>query len=169
MDADEAVADLVRASGDRLLRFAFQLCHDRATAEDLVQASLEQVYRRWSVRGPVEWPEAYARRVVVNEFLGHRRRAVSKELLMAAPPDRLIPDGTDAVLERDPLWRALESLSPRQHAALVLRYYDDIADAEIAVLLGCREATVRSLTARGLKRLRVIFADADEATEVNPR
>ncbi|PZS17196.1 MAG: SigE family RNA polymerase sigma factor [Pseudonocardiales bacterium] len=169
MDADEAVADLVRASGDQLVRFAFQLCHDRATAEDLVQASLERVYRRWSVRGPVEWPEAYARRAVVNEFLGRRRGAVSKELLMAVPPDRLIPDATDAVLDREPLWRALEQLPPRQRAALVLRYYDDVADSQIAKLLGCREATVRSLIARGLKHLRGIFADTNEAQQVNPR
>lgn len=161
MDADEAVADLVRTSAGRLLRFAFQLCHDRATAEDLVQAGLERVYRRWVWRGPVEWPEAYTRRAVLNEFLGLRRRASSGELPVADVPDRLTSAGPDLIVERISLWQALETLPARQRAALVLRYYEDVPDSEIADLLGCRVSTVRTLVARGLAHLRAAVAQGD--------
>lgn len=161
MDADEAVADLVRSSAGRLLRFAFQLCHDRASAEDLVQAGLERVYRRWQSHGLVEWPEAYARRAVLNEFLATRRRATSEEIPVPEVPDRVASDGTETVLDRLPLWLALEKLPARQRAALVLRYYEDVSDSEIANLLGCRESTVRTLVARGLGQLRVAFVDME--------
>ena len=169
MNADEAIAEVLGSSSDRLLRFAFQLCHDRATSEDLVQTALEQVYRRWQVRGVAEWPEAYVRRAVLNTFLARGRRAASREVLLPSPPERPGVDETNAIVERDPLWRALELLPKRQRAALVLRYYEDLPDSEIAQLLGCRQATVRSLIARGLAGLRTVGAGADEPSEVNPR
>jgi RNA polymerase sigma-70 factor (sigma-E family) len=156
MDADEAIADLLVRSGDRLLRLAFQLCHDRAAAEDLVQQALEQVYRRWRARGAVEQPHAYARKAVLNEYLRRRRLAASHEVFTDSPPETSDRAEDDAIVERDAMWRALERLPRRQRAALVLRYYEDVPDAEIAALLGCRPATVRSLVARGLAGLRVV-------------
>jgi DNA-directed RNA polymerase specialized sigma24 family protein len=88
MDADEATADLLSRFGDRLRRLAFQLCHDRAAAEDLVQQALEQVYRRWRARGVVERPHPYAREAVLNEYLRRRRLASSHEVVTDTPPDR---------------------------------------------------------------------------------
>jgi len=165
MDADEAIADLLSRSGDRLLRLAFQLCHDRAAAEDLVQQALEQVYRRWQARGVVEQPHAYARKAVLNEYLRRRRLASSHEVITDTPHDRAGLAEDDAVVERDAMWQALGRLAPRQRAALVLRYYEDVPDAQIADLLGCRAATVRSLVARGLAGLRVVVDEAAESRD----
>lgn len=167
MDADEAIADLLSRSGDRLLRLAFQLCHDRAAAEDLVQQALEQVYRRWQARGVVEQPHAYARKAVLNEYLRRRRLASSHEVFTDTPPDRAdgATAGDDAIAERDAMWQALGRLAPRQRAALVLRYYEDVPDAQIADLLGCRAATVRSLVARGLAGLRGVVEETADTRD----
>jgi len=149
----------------RLLRLAFQLCHNRTTAEDLVQQALENVYRHWRAHGPAEHLEAYARRSVLNEFLRQGRRAAATEVVTDRLPDRISDDGIDSVVERDPLWRALGELPRLQRAALVLRYYEDCPDDEIARLLNRRQATVRSLVARGAARLRVVL---DEGPERSP-
>ncbi|MDT4935425.1 MAG: hypothetical protein QOK11_3317 [Pseudonocardiales bacterium] len=161
MDVDEAISGLIRDSGDRLLRLAFQLCHDRSTAEDIVQQALEQVYRRWLRGGDeVRNPEAYARRAVVNEFLRRRRLASASELVTDAPPEGVAAAADAVLVERDVIWRALSALPPRQRAALVLRYYEDLADRDIAEVLGCRQATVRSLIVRGLRALQTTSAPA---------
>jgi RNA polymerase sigma factor (sigma-70 family) len=159
MDFDEVIADLMRESGDRLLRLAFQLCHERATAEDLVQEALTRVYASWRRRAPeVQFGEAYVRRAIVNEYLRRRRLRSSTEVVtdeVPDEPDRRLDHGFDHdVVERDRLWRALETLSARQRVVLVLRYFEDATDSDIAELLHAREATVRSLAARGLAALR---------------
>jgi RNA polymerase sigma-70 factor (sigma-E family) len=155
MDADEAVADLLGNAGDRLLRLAFQLCHDRASAEDLMQQALEQVYRRWRRPGAdVQYSEAYARRAIVNEYLRRRRLRSATELITDAVPEVASAAPDALVAERDAMWRALGELPARQRAALVLRFYEQLPDRDIAALVGCRVATVRSLVARGLHALR---------------
>lgn len=156
MELDEALADLVARSGDRLLRVAYQLTHDRAAAQDLVQDALLRVYGSLSRRGvePGDY-YAYLRRAVLNEYTRTRRLRASSEVVTDALPDR--PGGElpeDRIADREQLWRALAALSPRQRAVLVLRYYEDLGDREIAAALGCREATVRSLASRGLAALR---------------
>lgn len=156
MELDEALADLVARSGDRLLRVAYQLTHDRAAAQDLVQDALLRVYGSLRRRGtePGDY-YAYLRRAVVNEYTRTRRLRASSEIITDMLPDR--PDGEppqNRIADREQLWTALGSLSPRQRAVLVLRYYEDLGDREIAAALGCREATVRSLASRGLTVLR---------------
>jgi RNA polymerase sigma-70 factor (sigma-E family) len=166
MDADEAIADLLGTAGDRLLRLAFQLCHGRSDAEDLVQQALEHVYRRWRGRGvDARDAEAYARRVVVNEYLRRRRLRSAGELVTDAVPDHpsAAPDGVLA--ERDAMWRILAALPARQRAAVVLRYYEELPDRDIAAALGCREATVRSLVARGLHALRASVVESPRPRE----
>jgi RNA polymerase sigma-70 factor (sigma-E family) len=161
MDPNEAIADLLATAGDRLLRLAFQLCHERAGAEDLVQQALEQVYRRWRRRGvDVHDAEAYARRVVVNEYLRRRRLRSASELITDVVPEvpTAAPDGV--VAEREAMWRILGELPARQRAALVLRYYEELRDRDIATVLGCREPTVRSLVARGLHTLRASVVES---------
>ncbi|HEY2298746.1 MAG TPA: sigma-70 family RNA polymerase sigma factor [Jatrophihabitans sp.] len=156
MQLDEVIADLMRTSGDRLLRLAYQLCHDRAAAEDLVQEALTRVYGSWLRRAPaVDNREAYVRRAVVNEYLRRRRLRSASEVVTDEVPDRGT-DGFDSrVVEHDEVWRALALLPARQRAVMVLRYYEDLPDREIAALIGAKEATVRSLALRALESLRV--------------
>jgi RNA polymerase sigma factor (sigma-70 family) len=140
----------VDAQGAHLIRIAFQLTHDRGAAEDIVQDALFEVCRSWRRRGGA--PDdllAYLRRAVVNEFLKKQRRRNGS---LALPMDQ--PPFDDSVAERDTLWQALSVLSSTQRAVLGLRYYEDLPDLEIARVLGCRRATVRSLAARGLAALR---------------
>ena len=156
MDLDDALADLVAHSGGRLLRVAYQLTHDRVAAQDLVQDALLQVYRSTRRRGlpPRDW-YAYLRRAVINEYLRTQRLHSSAEVVtdkMPEQPTAASPE--DQIADRAQLWAALATLSARQRAALVLRYYEDLPDQQIAALLGCREASVRSLASRGLAVLR---------------
>jgi len=153
---DEMLTELMSSSGDRLLRLAYQLCHERAGAEDIVQEALARVYGSW-LRRPrrVEFAEAYMRRAIVNEYLRRSRLRASAELVTDDLPERAYPGFADAVAARDEIWRALSRIPARQRTVLVLRYYEDLADSEIARLIGAKEATVRSLTARGLTALRV--------------
>ena len=148
-----AFEDFVRARGRALLRFAYMLTSDRALAEDLVQEALVKAYRRWGGRLRAEHPEAYVRRIMVNEYLSWRRRRWSGEL-PGRVPDRVQPDAACSVAERDLMWRALAALPRRQRAVLVLRYYEGLPDVEIAALLQSAEGTVRSLAARAFDALR---------------
>ena len=155
MHVDEVIADLMSASGDRLLRLAYQLCHDRAGAEDLVQEALTRVYGSWLRRRPdIDSAEAYLRRAIVNEYLRRRRLKSSTEVVTAAVPDTADNGFDDAVVDHDQLWRALGSLPARQRAVLVLRFYEDLPDGEIALLIDAKEGTVRSLASRALQTLR---------------
>ncbi len=167
MELDEALADLAARSGERLLRVAFQLTHDRAAAQDLVQDALLRVYGSLRRRGgePDDW-YAYLRRAVINEFVRTRRLRSTSEIVTATVPDRPSGDAPqDRIAERDELWAALGLLNPRQRAVLVLRYYEALPDGQIAAVLGCRAGTVRSLASRGLAGLRrAIPAGADEET-----
>ncbi len=154
MEPDDTVAALIADYGDRLLRLAFQLTHDQASAEDVVQEALMRIYRTWQRRMPaVEYVEAYARRAVVNEYLRRKRLRSASEVVTAAPPDVAVA-ADDSVLDRDAMWQALGALPPRQRAVLVLRFYEDMPDAAIADFIGAREGTVRSLASRGLAALR---------------
>jgi len=151
---DEELGQLVHSRGDHLLRVAFQLTHDRGAAEDIVQEALFEVCR--SLRRRDDRPEhleAYVRRAVVNEFLKKRRRNVRLATVAEVPDVRSQPF-EDSITDRDPVWQTLLRLPPRQRAALVLRYYEDLPDEEIASILRCRRTTVRSLVARGLAALR---------------
>lgn len=155
MGPDETLTSLMTESGDRLLRLAYQLTHDRSAAEDVVQEALTSMYRSWRRRMPVvENAEAYARRAVVNEYVRRRRLRAAGEVVTASVPEAAVDEFEQGAVDRDALWRALGALSARQRAVLVLRFYEDLPDARIAEWLGVREATVRSLALRGLAALR---------------
>jgi RNA polymerase sigma factor (sigma-70 family) len=115
------------------------LTHDQGRAEDLVQDALVKVHRRWDRVRAAEQPDAYVRRVVTNEFLNWRRRRSNTEL-----PGELhntpVADPSALVDERDAMWRALAVLPPRQRAVLVLKFYEDMPDAQIAAVLECAPA-----------------------------
>jgi RNA polymerase sigma-70 factor (sigma-E family) len=149
----------VAAKGPALLRVALMLCGDPHRAEDLVQSTLARLYRRWSRVEASTEPEAYVRAAVVNEFLSWRRRRSSAEVPISDVARRADEAGGGADpagghAARDAAWRLLATLPRRQRAVLVLRYYEDLPDAEIAAVLGCSASTVRSTASRALATLR---------------
>jgi RNA polymerase sigma-70 factor (sigma-E family) len=151
-DFDEFVAENV----DGLLRTAYLIVWDEAEAEDLVQECLLKVARRWPRIRRMERPLAYARRILVNLTLdGARGRARRRsELEPSARPEAVAIDALAAVDGRAELLHALSQLTARQQAVLVLRYFNDLTEAEVADVLGCPSGTVKSSASRGLARLR---------------
>jgi RNA polymerase sigma-70 factor (sigma-E family) len=140
-----------------VLRFAAVLAGDRAVAEDLAQEVLVRAYSRWDTIGCLDRPEFYVRKMVLNEFLSWRRRSVRQIPVGggAGEPAGRAPDPADVYAERQALLAELGKLPRRQRAVLVLRYYEDRDDAEIAELLGCTAGTVRGYASRALAALRV--------------
>ena len=151
----------VAERGDRLLRTAALLAGSRADGEDLLQSALERLLRHW--RQIDRDPENYVRRTLYNLAAdGWRRQRVQQRkavLFEPAPP----ADPATAVDLRDAVVRVLVRLPPRQRAVLVLRYFEQLSEAETAEALGCSVGTVKSATARGLARLREMTASADSA------
>jgi DNA-directed RNA polymerase specialized sigma24 family protein len=134
-ESEQALAAVYSADFERLVRLAYLLTGSRVIAEDLVQDSFLRLQDRWH---DGRAPSAYLRTVVVNACRGHHRR-VRRE---AAAFADLVYDGVQP--ETPVLLDALARLPYRQRAALVLRFYEDRPEGEIAALLGCRPATVRS-------------------------
>lgn len=152
-DATEFSA-FVRTHSTALLRSAYLLTGDQAAAEDLVQDTFARLYPRWSRVVAADVPLAYVRRSVMNNFLNGRRRA-GHEVLFAEPPERGYEhDPAGALSDRELVRSLLADLPPKQRAVLVLRFYLDLSDAEIAADLGCRQGTVRSIVSRSLGALR---------------
>ena len=144
----DSLADLYRLRYDAMVRLAALLLGTDATAEEIVQDCFIKVGRRWAT---VDHPAAYLRAAVVNACRSQRRRAA---LERARRPQ---PIAIEADLGADEVWDALACLPYRQRAALVLRFYEDMAEPDIAAALGCRPATVRSLVHRGLAQLREVI------------
>jgi RNA polymerase sigma-70 factor (sigma-E family) len=142
-----------------LLRTAVLLTHDRGHAEDLVQAALIKTYRHWrrvSERGD---PYAYVRRVLVTSAASWRRLRATQEIVDLPAVDRVDERPVPDLGERDLLTRALETLPPRMRAALVLRYWEDLSEADTAAAMDCSVNTVKTQTSRGLERLRALLGD----------
>ncbi|GIE95172.1 SigE family RNA polymerase sigma factor [Paractinoplanes rishiriensis] len=147
--------EFVRARSVGLLRIAYLLTGDRDAAEDLLQEVLEQMYVKWRrIHGA---PEAYARRALVNRATNRWRRRGRKPETGLDGYDVSAPDHSDGVVVRDTVLAALRSLPPRQRAAVVLRYLDDLPVHEVAAALNCTAGTVKSNAARGLERLRAVL------------
>ncbi len=162
-DFDSFVADGL----DDLLKTAYLITWDAGEAEDLVQECLLKIARRWPRVRRMEHPRAYARRILVNLALdGARGRAQRSGELDAAPePAQPAIDALGGLDQRADLLAALAELPARQRAVLVLRYFNDLTEAQTAELLGCEPGTVKSNASRGLARLRVAF----EPIAVQPR
>lgn len=151
---DDADFDaFVGARMGALVRFAYALTGDLGHAEDLVQTALMRVYQR-SRRMVPDDPERYVRRAVVNANLSRFRRRRVVESLVDVPPDRGAPAGEPAAEQAEALRRMLAGLSPRQRTVLALRYGADLSEADTAQLLGVSIGTVKSLSSRGLAKLR---------------
>jgi RNA polymerase sigma-70 factor (sigma-E family) len=135
-----------------MVRLAFLLTGSASSAEELVQDAFVRVFARW---GDVESPHAYLRQAVVNACHSHHRRR-GRELRHgpgAATRARV------ADVEVDLTRQALDTLPERQRKAVVLRYYEDLSEAQIAEVLGCRPGTVKSLLSRAMTRLRKVLPD----------
>jgi RNA polymerase sigma-70 factor (sigma-E family) len=145
----------VATEAKALLHVAYLLTGDRGHAEDLMQTALYKAYVHWWRVMRYERPEAYVRKVMLNERRRIWRRRKPGESLTAEPPDRGTPDGTPAVDERDEMWTQLQKLPPRTRAVVVLRYWEDRSEAETASILDCSVGTVKKLASVGLSRLRV--------------
>jgi RNA polymerase sigma-70 factor (sigma-E family) len=151
---DAFVADR-RAS---LLRTAFLLTGDPHRAEDLVQAALLEVFRRWPRLRERADPVGYARKAVVTRHLNTVRRRSWREVPVAAfHDDGAVSSDVEDTAQRLVVRAALLSLPPRTRAVLVLRYVDDLSARDTAALLGCSQGTVTSTAARGLARLREVL------------
>lgn len=138
-----------------LLRYATVVTCDPHLAEDVVQDVLIRAQQRWARISNADQPEAYVKRMILNEFLSWRRRRAAKTLLVPATESAAAePDAAARVVERHALLSQIAALPARQRAVIALRYYEDLPDAEIAALLGCSEATVRSHCSRALAALR---------------
>lgn len=145
----------VRAQSRGLLRAGWLLTGDWTGAEDLVQASLAAVWQRWQEPDPLVTPVAYARRVMVTTFLRWRRRRWTREVPTAELPEHpAAADGAADADLRDALVRALQALPQRQRAVVVLRYFDDLTEAETAAALGCSVGSVKTHASRAMARLR---------------
>lgn len=146
-----------------LLRSAILLTGDQSSAEDLVQDALLKVADRWS-RLRHEAPEAYARRIIYNAAVS-RWRLRRRESPRADVPEVSVPGRSEAWLAGADVRAALQRLTPRQRAVLVLRYYDDLSEQQIAQTLGVTPGTVKSQAHVALRRLREELAvlDAEES------
>jgi RNA polymerase sigma-70 factor (sigma-E family) len=138
-----------------VLRFATVLTNDRGLAEDVVQEVLIRSHTRWAQIEELEQPEAYVRRMIVNEFYSWRRKWARYTPRPSIELDRSEPDHATSVTERRALLDEVAKLPGKQRTVMVLRYYEGMADSEIASLLGCAETTVRGYAFRALKALRV--------------
>ena len=169
MANDRAVAELeqfLAERADRLLRTAVLLTGSREAGQDLLQTALERLLRHWrTLSGD---PEGYLRRTLYNLAAdGFRRQGrLQRKLLLLRADTRPPPDVTAQVDLRDALVRMLVQLPPRQRAVLVLRYWEQLSEAETAAALGWPEGTVKSAASRGLRRMREL-ADGWQPTELH--
>jgi len=156
MDEDRSFVEFTRANYTSLFRTAVLLTGGVAAGEDLVQDTLTRLYPRWWRVDAAHFPLAYVRRSLTNGFLTSRQRGSAGELVMESVPELATRhDASDEVLNRGFAVQLLAHLSQRQRAAIVMRFFHDMDDAEIAASIGCRRVTVRSLISRGLVAMRL--------------
>ena len=151
---DEEFGAFVASRSASLCRTAYLLTGDWQAGEDLVQEALARTYvRRRRLRDSAAL-EPYTRKVLMSLFLTSRRRQWHNEVPYACLPSQPVSGEADEVTDRAGLWQALGELSAQQRAVLVLRYFEDLTEADIASILRCSPGTVKSHAARGLERLR---------------
>lgn len=141
-----------------LLRYATVLACDPHLAEDIVQEVLARAQTRWARISAADRPEAYVKRMILNELASWRRRRAASVVPMSMPALEVASGAEDdesaRVGERDAMMRQIAALPLRQRIVVALRYYEGLTDAEIAEQMGCRPATVRSHASHALATLR---------------
>ncbi|WP_155336961.1 SigE family RNA polymerase sigma factor [Acrocarpospora corrugata] len=163
MDGYEGFREFVLARGPALMGTAYLLTGERHLAEDLLQIVLSRLAARWQRIERDGNPEAYARTALYRESVSWWRVRRNREVAVAEIADATgTDDFTHASVRRLVLQRAMARLTPRQRAVLVLRFYEDLGEAETARLLGCSAGTVKSQTHHALRRLRSIAPELAE-------
>ena len=153
--------DFVAARSNGLLRTAYLLTRDEGLAEDLLQTALTKAWFAWSrIDGN---PDAYVRRILVNTYATWWRRKWNGEHATEDLPDSGAGDFAAGTTSGHDLWIALGRLPKRQRAVIVLRYFEDLTEAETARILGCTAGTVKSQTSKAMANLRI-----DPALLTNP-
>jgi RNA polymerase sigma-70 factor (sigma-E family) len=152
---DPAFRDYVRSRSRALLRTAYLLTGNVADAEDLVQSALAKTYLAWDRiedRGALD---GYVRRAIVNTHISWWRRRRVEEYPTDEIPDQAVVDHTVSSDMQETLRRAIDRLPQRMRAAVMLRYYDDMTEAEVAEVLGVSLGTVKSTVSRAVAKLRI--------------
>jgi RNA polymerase sigma-70 factor (sigma-E family) len=145
--------EYVASRWSTLYRTAYLLTGNHADAEDLAQSALVKTYLAWDKVTEAASPDAYVRRILTNAFISSRRPLrVSRERLVDRAPDSAVT--TDLNEERLTLWPHVAALPPKQRAVVVLRYYEDLSEQQIADALGCSPGTVKSNASLALRALR---------------
>jgi RNA polymerase sigma-70 factor (sigma-E family) len=161
---DREFDDFVHARSPALIRSAYLLTGDQHLAEDLVQSALGRTHRAWHRLRAAGNAEAYTRKVMYHLQVSWWRRGRVVEVLPGVLPDgaATVPDPAIQAELRDAVHSALMKLGPRQRAVLVLRFFEDRGEAETAEILGVATGTVKSQTAKGLRRLREVAPHLNE-------
>lgn len=157
--AEQDFEEFVVLRSQSLLRTAYLLCGgDRGAAEDLLQDVLERMFVRWRrIKGP---PEPYARAALANASANRwRRRSRKPEADWEQAGTSSVRGHEDAVVVQDTVLRALAELPPKMRTVLVLRFFDDLTEAQTATALGCGRGTIKSQTSRGLARMRELMVE----------
>lgn len=157
---DRDFAEFVGTRWSSLFRLAYLLAGSPSGAEDLLQTTLEKAYVKWSRIQQLDHPEAYVRKMLANTAASGGRRAWRGERPTEELPERL--DGSDEVpvLDRALLWPLVCALPARQRAVIVLRYYEDLTEAQIGEVLGCAPGTVKSQASAAMATLKRALAAA---------
>jgi RNA polymerase sigma-70 factor (sigma-E family) len=160
-DAEARFCEFVAARQQALLRTAYLLTSELHSAEDLVQTSLAKAYLAWDRLREPQAAEAYVRKIMVNEHTSWWRRAWrrNERSTEELPESPSVKDDPGAFERRDAMWELVQTLPPKQRAAVVLRYYEDMTEMETARVLGCSVGTVKSQTHRALTALRTRIED----------
>jgi RNA polymerase sigma-70 factor (sigma-E family) len=158
MRDDEGFAAYVDARGQHLVRVAYLLTGDQHLAQDLVQGVLSRAMLSWGRLSKLDDVDAYLRRAVVNARTSWWRRVSRHE---SSADVLLVPSAPPPTEDRAALVGELARLPYNQRAVLVLRYFEDLPDAQIASILACAESTVRSHARRGLATLRVSLVEEE--------
>lgn len=139
-----------------LLRYATVVTWDPHLAEDVTQEVLVRAQQRWGRIAGLDSPEAYVKRMIVNEFLSWRRRRSARPVTLESLEEAAgsVPDHSASWGERDAMWCLIATLPAKQRAAVALRFYEDMSYEEIGDVLGCRAVTARSQVSRALLVLR---------------
>ena len=158
--------EFVDASLPGLSRYALMLSGDPHTAQDLVQEAMVRARERWSRVAGAASPDHYVRRMLTNLYGDwHRGPWLRKVRLHAEPTETTVPhDHAQRSADRDEVWQALATLPRQQRAAVVLRYYEDRPDQEIADILGCTVGAVRGYISKALAALRARAGAAQLST-----
>jgi RNA polymerase sigma-70 factor (sigma-E family) len=156
---EERFTAFVHTHSATLFRTAYLMTGDYQRAEDLVQTTLVRVYQRWSRVDEMDRPVAYARRILVNQSVSWWRRRSSHERPTVLRHEASWSGHVEEVAEHDRVWQAVLSLPPRQRAVTVLRYYEDLSEAEIAATLQMAPGTVKSHSHAAARRLAGLLAE----------